>query len=182
MSNGGQVDEKRYRVAQWATGDVGRRAMREVIRHPTLDLVGVRVYDHAKDGVDAGELCGEAQTGIAATTDRAAVFGLKADYVLYMPRAAGPPNARIGLTIPEILDDVVTMLESGTTSPAGQRGARADSRRVRAGHLVAVCERKRPWTCRGYRVGPAFCAAPGAVRGDHRVRPPRPAALAEHGV
>ena len=104
----------RYRVVQWATGNTGQRALREVIRHPALDLVGVKVYDAAKDGVDAGELCGEARTGIAATTDRTAMFGLKADCALYMPRAAGPPNARAGLTIPEVLDDVVTLLESGT--------------------------------------------------------------------
>ena len=104
----------RYRVVQWATGNTGQRALREVIRHPALDLVGVKVYDPVKEGVDAGELCGEARTGIAATSDRAAVFGLKADCVLYMPRAAGPPDARAGLTIPEVLDDVVTLLESGT--------------------------------------------------------------------
>ena len=47
------------RVVQWATGNIGGRALREVIRHPELDLVGVLVYDAAKDGVDAGELCGE---------------------------------------------------------------------------------------------------------------------------
>ena len=31
--------------------------MREVIRHPALDLVGVRVHDAAKVGVDASERC-----------------------------------------------------------------------------------------------------------------------------
>ena len=104
----------RYRVIQWATGNTGQRALREVIRDPALDLVGVKVYDPAKDGVDAGELCGEAHTGVAATIDRAAMFALNADCVLYMARAAGPPNARVGLTIPEVLDDVVPLLESGT--------------------------------------------------------------------
>jgi hypothetical protein len=108
------MNSTRYRVVQWATGNTGQRALREVIRHPALDLIGVKVYDPAKDGIDAGELCGEAHTGIAATTDRAAVFGLNANCVLYMPRAAGTPPARIGLTIPEVIDDVVTLLESGT--------------------------------------------------------------------
>ena len=42
------------------------------------------------------------------------MFGLKADCVLYMPRAAGTPPLRTGLTIPEVIDDVVTLLESGT--------------------------------------------------------------------
>jgi 2,4-diaminopentanoate dehydrogenase len=91
----------RYRVAQWATGNIGRRALREVIRHPSLDLVGVLIYDPAKAGVDAGLLCGEAPVGVAATTDRAAIRALGADCVLYMPRAAD-------------LDDVVGLLEAGT--------------------------------------------------------------------
>ena len=98
------MNSTRYRVVQWATGDVGRRAMREVIRHPALELVGVLVYDTAKAGIDAGEICGEARTGIVATTDRNSIFGLKADCVLYMPRATGAASARAGLTIPTTED------------------------------------------------------------------------------
>lgn len=90
----------RYRVVQWATGNIGRRALREVIRHPDLELVGVLVYDPAKDGVDAGELCGEAPTGVRATTDVATARGWDADCVLYMP-------SRLDL------DDVVALLENG---------------------------------------------------------------------
>lgn len=90
----------RYRVVQWATGNIGRRALREVIRHPDLDLVGVLVYDPAKDGVDAGELCGEAPVGVTATTDVAAARAVEADCVLYMPQHLD-------------LDDVVALLESG---------------------------------------------------------------------
>lgn len=105
---------KRLRVVQWATGHIGRRALREVIRDPALGLVGVLVYDPAKDGVDAGKLCGEGPTGIAATTDQAAVLALGADCALYMPRAAGPARTRAGLTEAELLDDVTRLLESGT--------------------------------------------------------------------
>jgi hypothetical protein len=91
----------RYRVVQWATGNIGTRALREVIRHPSLELVGLLVYDPEKNAVDAGVLCGEAHVGVAATTDRAAIPALDADCVLYMPRAAD-------------LDDVVSLLERGT--------------------------------------------------------------------
>ena len=108
------MSSSRCRVVQWATGNTGQRALREVIRHPSLDLVGVLVYDAAKEGVDAGELCGEAPTGITATTDRAAVIGLNADCVIYMPRATGRGATRAGLTEDELVDDVVAMLESGT--------------------------------------------------------------------
>jgi 4-hydroxy-tetrahydrodipicolinate reductase len=88
-------------VVQWATGNIGRRALREVIHHPSLELVGVLVYDPAKNGVDAGLLCGAEPTGVAATNDRTAIPALGADCVLYMPRALD-------------LDDVVALLASGT--------------------------------------------------------------------
>ena len=52
-----------YRVIQWATGNTGQRALREVIRDRSLDLVGVRVYDPAKNGVDAGEQIDEQEAG-----------------------------------------------------------------------------------------------------------------------
>lgn len=104
----------RLRVVQWATGNTGQRALREVIRDPSLDLVGVRVYDPAKDGVDAGELCGEGATGVRATTDRDAVVKLGADCCVYMARATGSGVTRAGLTQDEIVDDLVALLEAGT--------------------------------------------------------------------
>jgi hypothetical protein len=90
-----------YRVVQWATGNIGRRSLREVIRHPHLELVGVLVYDSAKRGVDAGTLCGEEPVGVAATTDPAEISALGADCVLHMPRRF-------------LLDEVVALLEAGT--------------------------------------------------------------------
>lgn len=104
----------RYRVVQWATGNTGQRALREVIRHPSLDLVGVLVYDAAKDGADAGALCGEDSTGVSATTDRDAVLKLEADCCVYMPRATGRGQTRAGLTEDELVEDVVALLRSGT--------------------------------------------------------------------
>ena len=89
------------RVAQWATGNIGRRALREVIRHPSLELVGVLTYNPEKDGVDAGDLCGEPPTGVLATTDRDAIVALGADCVLYMPQDTD-------------LDDVCALLAAGT--------------------------------------------------------------------
>jgi len=95
------VAERRFRVVQWATGNIGTRALREVIRHPSLELVGVLVYDPAKVGVDAGTLCGEEPVGVAATDDPSAIVALHADCVLHMPRHF-------------VLDDVVALLESGS--------------------------------------------------------------------
>jgi 4-hydroxy-tetrahydrodipicolinate reductase len=131
-------------VIQWATGNTGQRALREVIRHPSLELVGVRVYDAEKDGVDAGELCGEASTGLLATVDRDAVLKLEADCCVYMPRATGRGQTRAGLTEDELVDDVVALLEGGTNvvttcTDLFARGARlTDENR---GRVLDACER-----------------------------------------
>lgn len=120
-----------YRVVQWATGNIGTRALREVIRHPSLDLVGLLVYDAAKHGVDAGTLCGERPVGVKATTERAEIHSLAADCVLYMPRAMD-------------LDDVVAFLEAGT-NVVSTCGAFFDRGRglgdERRGRVLEACAR-----------------------------------------
>ena len=45
-----------HRVMQWATGTIGRRALAMSLEHPDLEVVGVRVFDPAKVGQDAGAL------------------------------------------------------------------------------------------------------------------------------
>ncbi len=108
------MQARRYRVIQWATGNTGQRALRELVRDPSYDLVGVRVYDEGKDGVDAGELCGEDPTGVAATKERDAILELNADCCVYMARATGTGQTRAGLTQDELVDDMVALLERGT--------------------------------------------------------------------
>jgi 2,4-diaminopentanoate dehydrogenase len=76
-----------FHVVQWATGTIGRRALRSVIEHPDLELVGVHVHTPDKVGVDAGELCGTDLTGVVATGSIEDVLAAKPDCVLYMPRA-----------------------------------------------------------------------------------------------
>jgi 2,4-diaminopentanoate dehydrogenase len=138
------VSPAKYRVVQWATGNTGQRALREVIRDPRLDLVGVLVYDATKDGVDAGKLCGEGATGVLATTDREAVLKVDADCCIYMPRATGRGQTRAGLTEDELVADVVALLENGTNivttvSDLFARGARLrDENRAR---VVEACAR-----------------------------------------
>jgi len=91
---------KTYRVVQWATGNIGTRALRAVIEHPAFELAGVYVHSPDKAGRDAGELCGLDATGVVATNDIEDVEALGADCVLYMPRACD-------------LDEVCRLLASG---------------------------------------------------------------------
>jgi 2,4-diaminopentanoate dehydrogenase len=72
------------RIVQWATGNIGARALRAVIEHPRLDLVGVRVTNPDKVGQDAGILCGLDPVGVSATGDLDDVLALRPDCVLYM--------------------------------------------------------------------------------------------------
>ncbi|WP_033925861.1 NAD(P)H-dependent amine dehydrogenase family protein [Sphingomonas sp. 35-24ZXX] len=72
------------RVIQWATGNIGTRALRAVIEHPGLELAGLWVSNENKVGRDAGALCGLPDTGIIATRSVEELCALQADCVLYM--------------------------------------------------------------------------------------------------
>jgi 4-hydroxy-tetrahydrodipicolinate reductase len=96
----GSAAKKRYRVVQWATGNVGSRALRRAIEHPDLEVVGVYVHSADKVGRDAGELAGIGPIGVAATNRIEDVVALKPDCVLYMPHVFNP-------------DEVCLLLESG---------------------------------------------------------------------
>jgi hypothetical protein len=48
----------RYRVVQWATGNVGQHALRAVLDRDVFELVGVHAFSPDKVGRDAGALAG----------------------------------------------------------------------------------------------------------------------------
>ena len=84
-----------YRVIQWSTGNVGQAALRCIIKHPDLELVGLWVHSADKAGRDAGELCGLPPTGVLATNDSDAVLALSADCVSYTATADLRPTDAI---------------------------------------------------------------------------------------
>jgi hypothetical protein len=98
---GSSTTDGPYRVVQWATGNIGTKALREVIAHPRLELVGVHVSSPAKVGLDAGELAGlDRRVGVAATGAIADVLALAPDCVLYMRQGTD-------------VDEVCALLEAG---------------------------------------------------------------------
>jgi 4-hydroxy-tetrahydrodipicolinate reductase len=126
------MSQQRYRVVQWATGNIGLRSLRAVIEHPEMELVGLYVYSDAKAGRDAGELCGLPPTGVIATRDVDPILALKPDCVLYMADRAD-------------VDVICRLLESGanviSTRSEFHRPASMDPK-VRA-RIEAACARGR---------------------------------------
>ena len=97
---------RRLRVIQWSTGNAGRCALRGILRHPELELVGVHAHSKAKVGKDAAELCGlDRPTGIRATDDVDALLALDADCVSY--------NAQGETRIREAVGELCRILASG---------------------------------------------------------------------
>lgn len=91
---------KPLRIVQWTTGLVGRSAVRAVLEHPELELVGCFAWSADKVGQDVGELCGLPPIGIRATNELESILALRPDCVLYMP-------------LQWVVDDMVRLLEAG---------------------------------------------------------------------
>lgn len=76
-----------YRVVQWSTGNIGKRALGILLDRDDLDVVGVYAFGSEKVGRDAGVLADRAEIGVTATSDVDALLDLAPDCVNYMPRA-----------------------------------------------------------------------------------------------
>jgi hypothetical protein len=92
---------RRLKVVQWTTGKTGSAAVRGMVGHPVIDLVGCFAYSDDKVGRDVGELCGIDPIGVIATDDVEALLALRPDCVSYM---AYRPD----------FDHLERILESGT--------------------------------------------------------------------
>ncbi len=94
------------RVIQWSTGNAGSKALRGILRHPGLELVGVHAHSPAKRGRDAALLCGwPEKTGVLASDDSEALLALGADCVVY--------TAQGETRIQDALADLCRILASG---------------------------------------------------------------------
>jgi len=89
-----------YKVIQWTTGHVGKEAVKAILAHPDLELVGAYSWSQNKVGRDVGELCGIDPLGVKATDDVDTLLSMGADCVCYMPNW---PN----------IDEMVRILEAG---------------------------------------------------------------------
>jgi hypothetical protein len=83
---------RKYRIVQWAMGNVGRRAVIAINANPHLELVGCYVHGAAKAGQDAGALAGIGPIGVTTTQDVEALLALKPDCVNYNGLWANPDD------------------------------------------------------------------------------------------
>jgi len=99
-----------YRVIQWASGNVGAKAVQAILDNPDLELVGMYAHSPAKDGRDVGDICGIGrEIGVKATCSLDAILALQADCVLHMPL----PSLIWGDNPGADTDVIVRLLESG---------------------------------------------------------------------
>ncbi|MCU1457900.1 MAG: diacylglycerol kinase [Actinomycetia bacterium] len=95
-----------YRVVQFSTGNVGMLALRAIIEHPDLELVGLWVHSPDKVGVDAGVLAGGDAVGVRATDDLDAILALRADAVMHTATGDLRPD--------DAVTEMCRFLEAGT--------------------------------------------------------------------
>ena len=106
---------QRYKVVVWATGRVGKLAIKAIADRPNFDLVGVWVHSESKDGLDAGTLAEIDPLGVPATRDKQAILDGDTDCVVYTGPATNRPR--------EAIEDFIRILDAGknivTTSLPG---------------------------------------------------------------
>ncbi len=100
-------DRAPLRVVQWSTGNAGQPALRGILRHPELELVGVHAHSAAKIGRDAADLCGwdGDATGILASDDVEALLALAPDCVCYAAQGETRPM--------ETVEELCRILKAG---------------------------------------------------------------------
>jgi hypothetical protein len=94
-----------YKIVQWASGSVGTASLKEIIRHPDLELVGLRVFNPDKVGEDAGVLAGGDPIGVTATDSIDDILAIDCDVIIHTPRASGH--------LDEMYDDMERLLRAG---------------------------------------------------------------------
>jgi 2,4-diaminopentanoate dehydrogenase len=104
-----------YRVVHYGTGFAGRHAVRGILSHPELELVGLVVHSDDKVGRDAGELVGLDPVGVVATQDIDAAIALGADAFSYMATTQG--------RLRDALGELNRILEAGTNVSTSSFGA-----------------------------------------------------------
>lgn len=90
---------------------MGQCAIREILRLPETDLVGVLAYNSTKHGVDVGTMLGRERIGVRVTTDVQEFLEARPEVVLHTPqyRRDGPSDGELEMLL-EAGINVITAL------------------------------------------------------------------------
>ena len=86
-----------YRIVHCGTGNIGAAALRAILEHPDLELVGHFVSTPDKVGRDSGELVGAAPASVTTTNDWADALDLDADCLTYFGNSIGRERQAIAI-------------------------------------------------------------------------------------
>ncbi len=78
-----------YKVIVWGPGRMGSISIWEIVNSPAFELVGVRAYSEAKNGLDAGTLIGIDPLGVIVSNDVEELLGIECDCVIYTAHDEG---------------------------------------------------------------------------------------------
>ena len=95
-----------YTVVHCGTGNIGATALKEIINHPDLELVGHYVSTPDKAGRDSAELVGLEAVGVTTTNDWTDLLDLGADCLTYFGNSIGREA--------DAISDLVPFLRRGT--------------------------------------------------------------------
>ena len=127
-----------YKIIQWASGNVGRQAIKALADRSDLKLKGLFVYGKDKVGVDAGTIAGIAKLGVKATNDMDKILAIDADCVIHTPL----PSLVYGDDPGADLDVICALLASGKNviSTVGYMYPKVYGKKV-INRLEAACRR-----------------------------------------
>ncbi len=147
------MKKPKRRVVSWSTGNAGMPGLRQIIRHPELELVGLYAWSPNKVGRDAGEIAGLPPIGIRATNNVDELLALNADCLAYFQ------NARLRMS--DAVNDICRFLKRGTNvattslldlvSPSHAKPEIRDP-------VIAACEAGKS-TLFASGLNPGFCMA-----------------------
>jgi 4-hydroxy-tetrahydrodipicolinate reductase len=94
-----------YKVIVWAPGYLGSAVIKEILKRPEFELVGVLAYSDRKNGMDVGEMLGIDPVGVKMTTNQQDILEMEAECVIHCGTNMMDDSPRN--------KEVVSILESG---------------------------------------------------------------------
>jgi 4-hydroxy-tetrahydrodipicolinate reductase len=127
---------KPYRLIVFGPGGLGSVCIWEAAQSPAFELVGVRAYTEAKNGVDVGTLLGIEPMGVKATTSVPALLDLDCDCIIYTARDTGTFNTD---------EEILELLAAGKNviTPLPYQQARLFREKAFVERLEAACAQGR---------------------------------------